>query len=217
MFLIKSSFLLFYYRLTTWQPVKITTIITFGVVVINTFLMVFIWLFYCHPVIYWTGDNYLNTQCNAVLYTKSQYACGAINIITDCIIWLIPLPLIWRITVSKRERALAVVTCGVGAVACVACAMRLAAVKALLNAETPNQDEAQYDTWECVEMFLAIICSCIPAIRALVIKKIPGIISARTKESEYSDGKTGSGKDGSFNEKGSSGVAVSNRSVDEEC
>jgi len=223
-FLVKSSLLLFYFKLTTWMPLKITTCVTFGIVAVNTILMIFLLTFYCDPVIYWYGMNFMTVTCNTALYVKTTYGSGGVNIITDCIIWILPLPMVWKITQSTRERTLAILTFGIGALACIACGMRLNSVKDLLTTESPASDESKYNIWELVELYLAIICSCIPAIRALIIKKIPSLLTGSVdyaKGSAWTDGKTEkTGSDdktkngSSFQDKDISATAISHRSGD---
>lgn len=124
-FLIKWSLLLFYWQLTVWNPLRIATGAMFVIVLVNSLLMIFIWTFFCRPVNYWSGDSYWGgVSCSLNLYTRSQIILPSINIATDVIIWIIPLPMVWKIRQGYRERFLTFVTFGVGALACIACGIR---------------------------------------------------------------------------------------------
>lgn len=190
-FLIKTSLLLFYYRLIDWFPLKLATILTLVVVTINSLCMIFIWIFHCNPPIYWTGDLYITAECNSKLWKKSEVLCGGINIATDIVIWLIPLPMVWKITQSTRERILSFVTFGVGAIACVACGIRLGTVRELSSTSLTPPNAAPYCIWTMLELYLAIICSSVPAIRALLIRSRPNIL----RSPKNSEGKGSAGTD----------------------
>ena len=68
-------------------------------------------IFSCRPVIYW--KDYLEARCT-VQQSHLLVAAGVLNIVTDVAVWICPLPLVWKLQLSWRERLLAVVTFGLG-------------------------------------------------------------------------------------------------------
>jgi len=188
---IKVALLLFYHQLSTWLPLRwsiyITGFICFG----NAMAALFTWVFQCNFPNLWdhTADPNLSCPLNQIPIVEST---GAISVATDVIIWLIPMPMVWQLQLNIRERLLAIATFGVGLVACVGSILRLIAVKDYLAFGTTNSgnDSRQpINAWAIVEMNLALICACVPALRALIIKHVPKIISRASDGSDFSRSK----------------------------
>lgn len=123
-FLIKTSLLLFYWGLTQWRPLRAAAGITWLVTLGNSLTMIFTWVFRCDPVLTFKEIDYFTATCKTEMWFTSMDVTGALNIVTDVVIWLIPLPLVWRITQGNRERLLASLTFGIGALACIATGFR---------------------------------------------------------------------------------------------
>ncbi|KAK6524641.1 hypothetical protein TWF281_011543 [Arthrobotrys megalospora] len=176
-FLVKTSLLLFYYQLTAWEPLRYATIITFAVVTCNSLALLFGYTFRCVPVLGWRGLNFLDAYCPVKVW-KLELGTSIVNIVTDVAIWFIPLPMIFKIIHTPTERALGVLTFGVGALACICCGMRLSVMhNAWFSDEIGKpMDSSIVATWTQTELYMAIICSSVPAIRALIIKKAPNIL-----------------------------------------
>ncbi|KAF3941725.1 hypothetical protein ABW19_dt0208446 [Dactylella cylindrospora] len=183
---IKSSLLLFYWGLTTWWPLRTGVAVVFVVCFGNTLAMILTAVLKCNPAVSsFEGYDYFTATCNVDLWAKGEEICGSINIATDIIIWLMPLPMVWKITQGMRERFLACVTFGLGALACIACGMRFSKVQEYNVITLIPRDQSRWLLWALVEMFLAIICSCVPAIRALVIKRAPAFIGSTVTDTTY--------------------------------
>ncbi|KAK6512473.1 hypothetical protein TWF481_001359 [Arthrobotrys musiformis] len=190
-FLIKTSLLLFYWGLTQWWPLRVAVGVTWVVSLGNSLAMIFTWVFRCSPVLSFDTMDYFTATCKTDMWLKSMDVTGALNIVTDVVIWLLPLPLVWKITQGNRERLLASLTFGVGALACIACGFRFYSLHKILAPSLLPPDQSEWLIWGMAEMYIAIICSCVPAIRALIIKKAPSIIGASTDVySTTADGKT---------------------------
>ncbi|KAF3124874.1 hypothetical protein TWF569_001163 [Orbilia oligospora] len=177
-FLIKASLLLFYWGLTAWWPLRLGAAAMFVISLGNGLAMIFTAIFRCSPVLSYEGYDFFTTTCNIDLHIKGEEICGSINVATDIIIWLMPLPMVWKIIQGNRERFLSALTFGIGALACIACGLRFRNVQEYRTAALVPRDQSKWLLWCLVEMNLAIICSCVPAIRALVIKKAPALIGS---------------------------------------
>ncbi|KAF3941014.1 hypothetical protein ABW19_dt0200655 [Dactylella cylindrospora] len=194
---IKVSLLLFYHQLSAWRPLRISVYVTGFICFANAMLGIFLWVFQCNIPNLWDhmADVYVNLSCEFDQMTVLM-ATGGIGIFTDVVIWLIPIPMVWQLQLNTRERVLAVCTFGVGLVACVGSVCRLIAVRQFLyygNADG-NDSRDPINAWAVVEMNLALICACVPALRALAIKHVPKLLS-----------RASDGTDVSKNSKGSSG------------
>jgi len=188
-FFIKASLLLFYWSLTKWIPLRIATAFVGVIALGNSLSMMIIWNTYCTPHVTWRGNGYWTQVCNYTLDDESQLVLGGLNIATDLVIWVLPLPMVFKIVSGWRERFLTCLTFGLGAFACIACGLRLRISKSFITWDGyPPPSQTGYHIYAYLEMSIAIICSSVPAIRALIIKKRPSLLSSHDASS--SEGKT---------------------------
>ena len=81
------------YRYCIW----LVMFITFGYLFSNLWTQIFT----CYPVAkYWRTE--LPGHCNFT--TKPAYVYGSLNFITDLMIFVLPLPMVWRIKLSLKEK-----------------------------------------------------------------------------------------------------------------
>ncbi|KAF3909008.1 hypothetical protein ABW21_db0203448 [Orbilia brochopaga] len=174
MMIIKFSLLLFYYRMTKWNYIQwsawATAFIVAGTTVATTVL---------YAVQYPHIDpwNHLieNPRFSRL---KLQIAIASIYIITDVIIWVMPMPLVFQLKLYPRERILALITFSLGAVACVASCIRLDAVIKYSDYSGKSSSTLLVDAWTIVELYLTLICASAPALRALAIHYAPKILNS---------------------------------------
>jgi len=191
--LVKTSLLVFYHTLTKWPPFRYG-IYFIGFIIFGNWLpSTFIPLFSCRPVLYWEGTGWMYEYCplNGQQTLTALYVSNGVNLVTDVLIWVLPLPLIARLPITTREKFLSVLTFGTGILACIASGFGIYWRKySVVSAEPYNYGD--YITiWRTVEIYLGIICACVPAIRALIIKKMPKILSYDAASDESSaDAKT---------------------------
>ncbi|KAF3929777.1 hypothetical protein ABW19_dt0206240 [Dactylella cylindrospora] len=181
LFFIKTSLLLFYLPLcpsyaSEFRSVMRTCIfVTFFFILATTVTNFFVILFQCERIAFW--DEEVTTYCKFDV-RLAQVVMGAFGVVTDIVVWLMPLPLIWRLDLGKREKALAVLTFGLGAAACVVSGFRLRAIMLYNYVVDGKFESVNVNILTVIELNLAIICSSAPAIRALIIHFSPRIINA---------------------------------------
>ncbi|KAJ6259646.1 hypothetical protein Dda_5284 [Drechslerella dactyloides] len=174
MLVIKASLLLFYYRMTRWNYIQWSVYATAFIVVGNTISATVLYLIQYPHVDYWNRP-FENARLNR---RTTQTAIAAIYILTDVIIWVIPMPMVFQLKLYPRERILALFTFSLGAVACVASCIRL---DTLVKFDQYSAESSTYlliDAWTMIELYLAIICASAPAIRALAIHYAPKILNS---------------------------------------
>ncbi|KAF3942362.1 hypothetical protein ABW19_dt0210000 [Dactylella cylindrospora] len=174
-FTIKLALLWFYHQISNWKPMRIAVYITGFVSFASAMCGLFMWLFQCNYPDIWNHGMDPTLRCGAINIMDLVLATGSVNIITDVVIWFIPLPLVWKLQLYPRERILAVVTFGLGFLACIASIVRLVMVRRYLL--YTNNSTTDINAWAMVELNLALICSSAPALRALIIKHAPKILS----------------------------------------
>ncbi|KAK6510279.1 hypothetical protein TWF481_004996 [Arthrobotrys musiformis] len=174
---IKLALLIFYYQLSTWAALRTAVLITGFISVGNAFGGFFAFLFQCNRVNFWDAEFDLSLECK-VRTLKAILGTGVVNIITDALVWVIPMPLVWRLQLYPRERIIAFFTFGLGGIACVAAAVRLKAVQDSIRFGINGKDSIlPIIAWGIIELNLALICSSAPALRALLMKHVPKLIS----------------------------------------
>ncbi|KAF3182954.1 hypothetical protein TWF106_005529 [Orbilia oligospora] len=185
---IKFALLLFYHNLSTWKPLRFAVYITAFISFANAMVAMFMWLYQCNYPDIWNHGVDPTLTCAAFDPLTMVLGTGIINIITDVAIWFIPLPLVWRLQLYPRERNLAIVTFGLGAVAWIASIVRLVMIKQYL--QYTNNSTTPINAWAMVELNVALICSSAPALRALLVKHTPKFLSY-----SYPSGPGSSGSD----------------------
>ncbi|KAK6501270.1 hypothetical protein TWF481_009111 [Arthrobotrys musiformis] len=176
MLVIKMSLCLFYYRMTTMNYIRWGVWVTGFIVIGNTIAGFLFPLLSCTPVNSW--DHLLTGTCKSEDDRRTALiAIGAIYIFTDVVLWALPIPMVFQLQLYPRQRILALCTFGVGAVACVASGFRLEAVIKHVSASGQTTSTLIIDAWGIIEMNIALICACAPAIRAYVIFYKPKVLT----------------------------------------
>ncbi|KAI8631140.1 hypothetical protein F5Y19DRAFT_425215 [Xylariaceae sp. FL1651] len=89
-------------------------------------------IFQCYPISYAWDTNQPGYCIN---YGNSQLASGVINIITDFLILAMPIPLVWKLNISKHKKRQVTLTFAIGCTACLVSVVRLAWAQSLDGAD----------------------------------------------------------------------------------
>jgi hypothetical protein len=101
---IKLSILIFYLRLSPYRIFQATVYILIILVISYTIVLVFQIIFRCHPIAKAWDITITNGYCLSVRLVSNIN--GVIDATTDCIMLFLPIPLIWRLRVAKRQKFL---------------------------------------------------------------------------------------------------------------
>ncbi|KAF2749358.1 hypothetical protein M011DRAFT_456842 [Sporormia fimetaria CBS 119925] len=117
------------------------------------------------------------------------YANAAINIIQD--IWLVALPIfiLRKLFMPRREKIVLMLILGLGGFACCASVIRLNALHTVATSQDITWDNPGTATWSTIELNVGIICASLPTLRALFAKYFPRFFSS----SVLSRGNVGNG------------------------
>lgn len=135
---IKLALLLFYYQLSNWRFHRIAVWVTAFISVGNAVSGFFALLFQCDKVNFWDSEFDMTLDCKVDNHAVIL-ATGIINIVTDALIWIIPMPLVWKLQLYPRERILAIFTFGLGGMYVLFPSSRPQTPPALLNALSPSR------------------------------------------------------------------------------
>ncbi|OJI99032.1 hypothetical protein ASPVEDRAFT_50588 [Aspergillus versicolor CBS 583.65] len=161
-----------------YSAYNIAMIVGMVIVFISSALFVLVSIFQCRPIhAYWDLDPQYEFTClndGAIVFSAS-----VINMLTDVLATILPMPLIWKLKLPARQRLAVMSIFGLGIFVDVAGAIRTAYVwKSMV---------VSYDTtWEgwpvllaaTVEINLGLICASAPALRPLVNFCIPRLLGS---------------------------------------
>ncbi|RAL11811.1 uncharacterized protein BO97DRAFT_346220 [Aspergillus homomorphus CBS 101889] len=143
-----------------------------GTLVAWTLAFFLLFLFGCKEKIYlhWAPLDEVKSQCGNALAAEAALVIS--DLITDLMIFLLPLPIIWRLQMRTGQKlALTGVFC-VGFMAVIASVVRLAIYLIVYDIGY----DARYDLnqtvttmlwWSMIEAALGLLASCLPVIRSL--------------------------------------------------
>ncbi|KAL1651842.1 hypothetical protein SLS61_005213 [Didymella pomorum] len=175
--LTKSSILLQYHRVFPTRKFQLACWGLFAVVVGYTIWTVFGSIFACVPVqAFWTKEKAHCIDQFAMWFTNA-----AINISTDFAIILLPMPVIRRLQLGKRQKSALIGIFAVGGFVCIVSILRLQSLVAISNSTDQSYDNPAAATWSSVETNVGIICSCLPLLRPLMTKCLPGVFSSNKR------------------------------------
>ncbi|KAF2463544.1 uncharacterized protein BDR25DRAFT_165387, partial [Lindgomyces ingoldianus] len=129
----------------------------------------------CYPVAkFW--DDRIPGGC--VNKPALWYANAAINITQD--IWLIVLPIfiLKKLALPKREKISLILILGLGGFASLASVLRLHALYIVAKSQDITWDNPGTATWSTMELDIAIICASLPTLRAFLVKFFPNTFSS---------------------------------------
>ncbi|CAK7230735.1 hypothetical protein SEUCBS140593_007688 [Sporothrix eucalyptigena] len=130
-------------------------------------------IFECIPV----AGAWTLTDNNAHCYTfvNFLYASTAINVTTDLILCIAPIPLFWRLQLPQRQKIMISVLFFLGGFACIASIIRLAYLHLLYDPIDVTYDLVSSVMWTIAECTIGIVCVSLPPLRSLFAKFMPSI------------------------------------------
>ncbi len=118
-----------------------------------------------------------------------------VNIITDCAILFLPMPILTAISLPKKQRTILVITFGFGIFVTVVDVVRIAYLQEAQTARLKNVQSSERATssteweendfswyaastfmWSAVEVNVGIMCACVPALKPLVSRFLPNLL-----------------------------------------
>ncbi|OAA65340.1 hypothetical protein SPI_02127 [Niveomyces insectorum RCEF 264] len=96
------------------------------------------------------------------------YLTSIMNIATDFIIFLVPIPAVRNLRLPLRQKALVMSIFGLGFFTCVISIVRLFTLRAALNSEDGSWENAPTSWWTTIELNCGILCSSIATLRPLI-------------------------------------------------
>ncbi|KAM5449463.1 hypothetical protein MaudCBS49596_004944 [Microsporum audouinii] len=134
----------------------------------------------CKPLSnYWKDP--LRRNC---IDNNTRIISGSVpHIVTDIIIWAIPIPTLYRMYLPRREKVVLILIMSFGLVACVAAVIRLGYTYVYFYI-TYDYTWVGYNLWIWlnIETNLAVICASLPTLRPLARKYVWGSASGESSD-----------------------------------
>ena len=188
----KTSVLVFYLRLAK----NTQTILRMGswavLVIVNLagVILTFMNVFQCQPIAAAWDTDVTSTQCIPLL---TEFICSApVNIVTDLAILALPLPVLTGMRLPPRQKTILILTFALGIFVTVVDVVRIYYLQQAIAIVpiNPSADPAAIYgqssgfswnaslslMWSAVEVNVGITCACIPTLKPLVIRILPGIL-----------------------------------------
>ncbi|KAJ9604560.1 hypothetical protein H2200_010673 [Cladophialophora chaetospira] len=165
--LTKVSILLFYLRVFPSRGFQITGNSVLGFVALSGIVILLCQLLQCLPVRFNWDKSIRGAKCINV--NALTYAHAGLNIFQDLLILALPIPWILRLKLQLSQKIGLVIMFQVGTFACITAMVRLRFLAGFggTNSTDPLWETADTTMWTAAETSSAIVCSCLPAIRAL--------------------------------------------------
>ncbi|KAK6533811.1 hypothetical protein TWF694_002740 [Orbilia ellipsospora] len=208
LFLIRNSLLIFYWSLVPPRSSAVRTHLVFRNAVIAFFFVnvacvgvsLGTIIFQCKPIDYWNDPIF--AKC--IDRSASFIAGGVLIVVTDVMVLLLPIPIIWKLKLPVRSRLGVIGIFSLGLFACIASINRIILASEVTGS---NDGDVTYTNaingsgvWSLLEVNIGIIASCVPAIKALFINSSErvGTNRSRTNQSGRSgrSGRSGGGGGG---------------------
>ncbi|PVH91113.1 hypothetical protein DM02DRAFT_479113, partial [Periconia macrospinosa] len=156
-------------RFQIWNWVFIAIIIGFTLATVGG------GIFVCTPV-----QKFWKPEVEGHCINKSALwlAHAMMNIITDLMIIILPMPVIRSLQLKPSQKYLLMGIFAFGAVVCVISVLRLHSLAIIARSTDPSYDNAPAASFSAVEAWVAIICACLPTLRPLLSQWFSGLNSS---------------------------------------
>ncbi|KAF3932469.1 hypothetical protein ABW19_dt0204392 [Dactylella cylindrospora] len=191
--LTKTAILLQYLRIFTSKGFRVAAYIMMFIVFGYATEAILTAIFNCVPVeAFWTGDPTAKCIPREALW----FANAGLNIFTDFSIALLPLPVIFKLKMPKRQKIPLMMIFALGFFICVVSILRLRFLIILSRSMDPTWDQPATAYWSAIEMNISIVCACLPALKPLVSLVAPTIFGTanNSQPPSYRDYRYGSNK-----------------------
>ncbi|KAF2277449.1 uncharacterized protein EI97DRAFT_449566 [Westerdykella ornata] len=191
--MLKASLLFFYYHIFPGARVRRLTIVTMVVNAMYGIAFVVTAIFQCSPISYywhrWDGEH----EGTCININALAWANAAVSIALD--FWMLAIPLFQVAHLQlawKKKVGVAMMFC-VGTFVTIVSILRLQYLVHFANSTNPTWDQFDVCSWSTIEINVGIMCACMPAIRAILVRLFPKVLGNTHKSSNQYLSKYGSG------------------------
>ncbi|KAI1138865.1 hypothetical protein F5Y05DRAFT_352879 [Hypoxylon sp. FL0543] len=184
--LIKMSIVSSYMRIWSGRRFKILCHALLALLSLFGLTLFFGGVFACVPIaLSWTPpspDSRSPARC--IDLPLFMFVTSTLNTAADLLIFAIPVPLIRRLQIARKQQIALTGVFTVGAVVCGASVMRLVSIYELGSTDDPSVSGIRLGLWSGVESNLAITCACLPTLRPVIARVFPKLLNATVVTSQ---------------------------------
>ncbi|KAK4032008.1 hypothetical protein C8A01DRAFT_20855 [Parachaetomium inaequale] len=168
---IKLTFLFQYYRVLAVQKMRNVYIASIIIVGGWALSQVLVSIFICTPIAgFW--DSSIKATC--VPTTTQWYVNAAGNLITDVVVFALPLPAIWSLNLRKPSKIVLLFIFSLGFFTVIISIIRIRHLKLFEDFPWENVDSS---LWSIGELTSALTCASLPTMRPLISRYFPAFSS----------------------------------------
>ncbi|KAF5715043.1 puromycin-sensitive aminopeptidase [Fusarium mundagurra] len=171
--LAKLAILILYYRLIPNTGFRIGIYAVAAGLIIYTIVFTILLAWPCHPL-------KAGTETCIVNLTISQ---AVLNIVSDAIVIILPIPLIHRLKMPLKQRITAGVLLALGSAVVIISCIRFGYVQKMQHNPDITWTQASASQWSCIEMNTGIICNCLAHLKPFVRRHMPCLAKFVTRGS----------------------------------
>ncbi|KAL4893256.1 hypothetical protein BDV59DRAFT_201845 [Aspergillus ambiguus] len=136
--------------------------------------------FHCIPVhLAWTQWQGLE-HGKCVNFTAATFANGFVNIVVDAVMVVMPIYEVSKLNLSRQKKIGVVLMFASGLILTVVGIVRVVVFSQNSSKQNPTYEMEALNRWSVIECQIAIICACLPASRAMLIRFFPRILGVST-------------------------------------
>ncbi|KAH9887437.1 hypothetical protein F4778DRAFT_426695 [Xylariomycetidae sp. FL2044] len=172
----KLSLLYFYLNLSPQRWWKIACYVVVALVAIYTPIITFLLFLGCNPVSKAWDTSVAGGSC--VSFPLLYIATSVSNIVTDILLFLLPIRMIIGLQMGQKQKIGAMVLFGIGSMTVATSVVRLALLIPLLSSPDQPWDTAPGSLWVFIEANLFIICGSMPTLRRFFSHVAPRLMES---------------------------------------
>ncbi|KAK5163811.1 uncharacterized protein LTR77_010485 [Saxophila tyrrhenica] len=179
--LVKVSMLLFYLRVFPQSWFRISAYITMACCVGYAIAFLLVSVFQCRPIhLAWEHwDREHPGSCNNI--NAQVWASAGLNIVLDIVVLSLPIPLVRQLALNRRKKMLLFSMFGIGFIVTAISIIRMQVLVQFGATSNFTWTYTSVGYWSTIETDLAIICACMPALRALLRHIFPKAMGDSTR------------------------------------
>ncbi|PTD06669.1 hypothetical protein HYE67_001798 [Fusarium culmorum] len=165
----KISILLFYRRIFTRGGLAFRIGFWFGALLVMSYPIIFVFTmcFCCKPIShYWT--QFMGSQGSCIDVGQFFVALAIMNLITNVIVLLIPVPEVIKLQMSREKKAAVFGILALGGLVCIASAVRIHYLSVFAREIDTTWHMGPVAIWSSFEPSIGIVSACLPSFKSLL-------------------------------------------------
>ncbi|KAK3933873.1 hypothetical protein QBC46DRAFT_462889 [Diplogelasinospora grovesii] len=104
------------------------------------------------------------------------YFSSSMNIVTDFVIFALPLPCVLSMTLCKPQKVLFISLFCLGFSTCIVSIIRIFTLRRATTTGDPSWDNTESTLWSVIELNCGILCASLQTLRPLLAKMVPSLV-----------------------------------------